>query len=168
MTTFNLSTKQGRYLARKAGLDVPRRKQGAIASDFWSCVQKTDSCWLWTRSKRHDGYGQRSFRGKPDGAHRVAWMMTYGEIPDGQCVLHRCDVRTCVNPDHLFLGTNDENMADMVRKGRQPFGTKNPMAKLNPSAVLTIRQRLSVGDPVAVVAHDYHVHISAIYAVRSG
>lgn len=76
-------------------------------------------CWLWTGATNCDrGYGYFLFRGKPMLAHRASWMMIHGDIPLGLNVLHRCDVPSCVNPDHLFLGTLSDNMQDCSRKGR--------------------------------------------------
>lgn len=77
-------------------------------------------CWLWTRSLANGGYGTVSMgRGafRPR-AHRVAWELAHGPIPDNQCVLHKCDTPACINPDHLFLGTKRDNSVDMMRKGR--------------------------------------------------
>jgi hypothetical protein len=81
---------------------------------FWKRVNKTDTCWLWT-GPRLGGYGRF-----PGGilAHRVAWQLTNGPVPDGLKVCHRCDVMLCVNPNHLFLATQYENIQDMVRKDR--------------------------------------------------
>ena len=77
-------------------------------------------CWLWTAATTIYGYGQFFFNGRLEGAHRVSWRLHIGEIPDGRCVLHRCDVPRCVNPAHLFLGTKRDNALDSVRKGRWP------------------------------------------------
>jgi hypothetical protein len=94
--------------------------EGLIAR-FWAKVEKTDGCWLW-RAQIACGYGRfRSDQGNMQ-AHRFAWIITNGPIPDGLWVLHKCDVKICVNPEHLFLGTHEDNMADMVQKGRQKKG----------------------------------------------
>ncbi len=93
---------------------------------FASKIEKlpdAPGCWLWTGSLFRGGYGQ--FRSGPDpAAHRTAWVIAHGSIPDRLYVLHRCDVRCCVNPEHLFLGTHADNMADMVAKGRSPRGPR--------------------------------------------
>ena len=90
---------------------------------FWAKVQKTDSCWLWTAAKNRFGYGRFMLNGKVVRAHRVAWTLAYGQIPEGAgfhgtCVLHLCDNPMCVNPSHLVLGTQGENCRDMASKGR--------------------------------------------------
>lgn len=94
---------------------------------FWSKVDKRSSCWLWTASRRHKGYGAfvwASSSGQivQGRAHRFSWIIHNGEIPDGLCVLHKCDNPLCVNPAHLFLGSKAENNADMVAKGRHVKG----------------------------------------------
>lgn len=85
------------------------------------------------------GYGATSPKGKYKLVHRVAWEVANGPIPKGMFVLHRCDVRTCINPDHLFLGTHKDNMRDMQQKRRAAAGDRNGSAKLKPDMVREIR-----------------------------
>jgi hypothetical protein len=73
---------------------------------------------LWTGRKYKSGYGRRKYQGKDRRAHRVVYEQRFGPIPQGMCVCHRCDTPACINPDHLFLGTHEDNMADMVKKER--------------------------------------------------
>lgn len=92
---------------------------------FLRCVDKAEDkegCWLWTGSTFDDGYGAFFIDGNNRRAHRVSYVLHVGEIPSGALVCHRCDVPRCVNPSHLFLGSNADNMADKVAKGRQARG----------------------------------------------
>lgn len=112
-------------------------------SRFWAKVKRgaPDECWEWAGWIRKDGYGGARLRGKHWLAHRVAWMMTNGEIPLGLCGCHHCDNKKCCNPDHLFLGTYEDNSKDMDSKGRRVTspGEKNGRAKLTAEQVLVIR-----------------------------
>ena len=93
---------------------------------FWSRVDKTGDCWNWTGPKvGRTNYGKLSWHGKDYRAHRLAWELTNGPIPEGLCVLHKCDNPSCVRPDHLWLGTFDDNNKDMARKGRSALGKRN-------------------------------------------
>src|SRR4051812_187652 len=79
-------------------------------------------CWLWAGTTQRGGYGKFKAGGANVAAHRYSWQMTHGPVPEGLCVLHRCDVPGCVKPEHLFVGTQKENTADMIAKGRGDLG----------------------------------------------
>lgn len=115
-----------------------------IRERFWEKVKKSsdrDGCWIYTaRKNSKGGYGMFSVGQMELYAHRVSWELTYGAIPDGLLVLHDCDNPPCVRPSHLFLGDNDDNMRDMMRKGRQCRGVDAYTAKLNPRKVKQIRK----------------------------
>ncbi len=91
---------------------------------FWSHVRKTKKCWLWTHRSDKDGYG-KFFHTRRYGAHRYSFLLTYGFLPKGLHVLHKCDNPPCVRPSHLFLGTQQDNSDDMVAKGRGATGLRN-------------------------------------------
>lgn len=95
-------------------------------------------CWLWRGGLERKGYGFFHL-GRKISTHRASWILHNGPIPDGMWVLHKCDVRACVNPAHLYLGTVAENARDMVSRARTAVGTRNGSAKLTPEAVLAIR-----------------------------
>lgn len=94
-----------------------RASLDTLATRFESKVDRSGDCHMWTRSLNTGGYGQINVEGKPLGAHVVAWFLATGEWP-AQCVLHTCDIRSCVNVNHLFLGTRGDNNRDMASKGR--------------------------------------------------
>lgn len=114
-----------------------------VTERFWKYVQKTDSCWLWIGSKDKNGYGRLRVDKVPQLASRLSWKIHYGGIQKGKYVLHRCDNPSCVNPDHLYLGDQFDNMRDMWLNGRanpgHVFGVKHGNAKLNDDAVRLIR-----------------------------
>lgn len=92
-----------------------------ISERFWEKVDKSGDCWLWTAALSPEGYGTLSVGGRGEGmvsAHRVSWQLAFGPIPVDKEVCHHCDVRPCVRPDHLFLGTRKDNMIDCSNKGR--------------------------------------------------
>jgi len=134
-------------------------------------------CWLWIAGLGYNGYGQFGHMGKCIRAHRFSWELAHGEIPPGMNVCHKCDTRSCVNPDHLFLGTAEENIADKVRKGRQAKGRSLALAQgnhkrfgeLSPVSVLKSEQVIAIrSDPRtnAEVARAYGVGESTIRSIR--
>ena len=119
---------------------------------FWKKVNKDGPvhpihgpCWIWIAgTSNEDGYG--AFQ--EGAAHRFSWTLHNSAIPEGMCVLHRCDNPPCVNPAHLFLGDNSANVADRMRKGRGYKGESAPQAILTEADVLEIRRRIIKGHPV--------------------
>jgi hypothetical protein len=108
--------------------EAKRRQEAARAlvsqfgDRFWEKVEKTDNCWLWTGAKNRRGYGIFTIDGKQKLAHRIAYFLTRGPLPTNVVLMHACDNPVCVNPSHLVPGTNQQNMEDMLYKGRDPGG----------------------------------------------
>lgn len=116
-----------------------------IEQRFFKFVDKTGPCWLWRGTIANNGYGFLIFRGQRIQTHRASYAMHNGAIPKGQFVCHKCDVRSCVNPKHLFLGTIQDNRADCVRKRRHVFGDTHGRSKLTAKDVLKMRQLFGSG-----------------------
>ncbi len=135
---------------------------------FWNKVDKSRECWEWTASKTRDGYGRFRFHEKTVGAHRMAWALSKGEIPSHVSVLHRCDNKICVNPSHLFLGTQADNIRDRCEKGRSAIGENQGSAKLRESEVLEIRVWLDIGYSLGSIARAYKICRTSVWNIKSG
>lgn len=159
-------------------------KRIPVAIRLWRRVVKdaATGCWNWTGST-NDGYGmigeRTSDRKITHKTHRLSWELVKGTIPEGLQVLHRCDNRRCVNPEHLFLGTLRDNMADMVAKNRQArgakviphnlaVGTRQPGAKLKEADIPIIREALAKGVTCKALAGAFGVCAMTIQKVRNG
>jgi hypothetical protein len=144
--------------------------RGHWLARFMAKVVKGDECWEWKASLDSSGYGWFFVRGKMMRAHRIAWTIANGEIPDGLQVLHHCDNRRCVNPAHLFLGNNDDNIRDRMSKGRLSGakGERNGRAKLTEADVATIRLWLAMGHSQTAIASAYGVRQQTISWLASG
>ncbi len=131
-----------------------------LSQRFWSKVdiRSEDECWLWQGCLSKAGYGQIRFGGKLYYAHRVAYSMTYGEIPDRMEILHTCDFPRCCNPNHLQLGTHDDNMKDMAQKGRGARGSRNGHAQLTADDVRRIRLLAELGRTKRLIANEFGVN----------
>lgn len=112
---------------------------------FWSKVRKGPGCWEWTAYRNGKGYGHFMLArapGQPQRcvkAHRIAWLLTRGPIPNNLCLLHRCDNAACVRPDHMFFGIRADNNLDMLQKGRNARGERHSSSRLTDEAVRRIR-----------------------------
>lgn len=131
-----------KYCSKECFHSVSQRSR---PHNFWKVRVEPTGCWIFAGYISHLGYGQLYAEGRLELAHRWAWKLTHGDIPDGLFVCHRCDNKPCINPEHLFLGTTQDNTADKVAKGRcaRTFGEQNGYAKLTERAVAEIRQRFA-------------------------
>lgn len=135
---------------------------------FWKRISWVDDtfCWNW-KGPLTDGYGQMKIKGFMEGVHRVSWTIHYGQIPNNKFVLHKCDNRCCVNPSHLFIGTNQDNMTDMANKGRafSMKGESHVNHKLSEKEVIEIR-KFKGKRQNAKLAEKFGVKIPAIWKIQ--
>lgn len=148
---------------------VSSEKRERIVARFWSKVNKTEGCWLWTGSTDVYGYGQLSLR--LDGhsgilkAHRLGWELAYGLIPVNLQINHRCDVPACVRPEHLFLGSQDDNLKDAARKGRFHTSRTRTLDLADRLAIYHMPNRRGICVELAL---RYGVSQAAISLIRRG
>ena len=134
-------------------------------AQFYSNTRRSDTtdCLLWTGAIKSNGYGNLSFEGKVQSAHRVSYMLANGPIPKGARVLHSCDVRACVEPSHLSLGSARDNSRQMVERGRY----RGP-ARLSPSVRQQVRSAVASGLPQRVVGEHFGVSQATISNIVRG
>lgn len=143
-----------------------------IERRFWNKVDKSGDCWLWTASKQHYGYGAFWNGKKLVPAHRWIYQRIHGEFPSSTHICHRCDVPSCVRPDHLFAGTAHDNIRDCISKGRNRIGFRNrgigvKQSKLNDKSVVEIRKMYKQGWTQVELGKKFGVSHRAIgYVLR--
>ncbi len=133
---------------------------------FEEKIDKTKTCWLWTGYIGTSGYGEFCYNGKSERSHRVSYLIYNGEIPDGLIILHSCDNRICVNPEHLSVGTMQDNIRDRQDRGRQSKGEKQYFSKLTEKQVLEIRAKyVPIKYSTCKLASEYSVNSATIYRI---
>lgn len=152
---------------------MTRSQQMTEYQRFWSKVDKSGECWIWTAAKTGKGYGHIRLLGKDWLAHRFSYVVEVGGIPAGMLVCHPCDNPACVRPDHLFVGSNRDNTIDMTRKGRGKHavlnGEQNGQAKITREVVLQIRADSRSGLSHREIAQKFGIsqpHVSNVVNVR--
>jgi hypothetical protein len=165
---FDLSTRSGRCRARKAGFDVPKQKPGPKQKAFADFVKMVGDCEIWQGEPNKDGYGRYHVDGKTVAAHRYAWELVNGPIPDGVLLMHSCDNPACVKVKHLSPGGHTENQADKFAKDRQAKGEVVGTSKLTEDQVQQIRSRIGRGEKQKALAQEFSVHRDTIRKAVNG
>jgi hypothetical protein len=146
--------------------------QTPVSKRFWSKVQigHPHECWEWTAGRNDDGYGRFRAFGGPQLAHRLSYEEHHGPVPVGLFVLHSCDNRGCVNPNHLRAGTAKENTADMIDRGRHncPFGERAGPSKLTEESVRALLKRLSDGVGYSEAGREFGLSRSGVRKLALG
>jgi hypothetical protein len=143
-------------------------KKEPLLERFFSKVDKTDSCWIWTGAKdSKEGYGMFWFEGRSQRAHRVSWEIHFGKIPNNLRVCHKCDTPSCVNPFHFFLGSDADNIADRNSKGRQAHLRRERAgnSKLTERDIMDIRNMYAKGNTQRGLSRIYKVSQHTIWSI---
>lgn len=143
------------------------RKKGDPIESFWKRVEKTNICWEWDGYILPNGYGNHKVHGVNAYAHRYSWEIHFGPIPKNLCVCHKCDNRKCVNPNHLFLGTQKVNMMDMRMKGRAAKN-KPHTTKLTEQQVMDLKRLYSQGVDKNVLSQKYGIKRCTVTNIIAG
>lgn len=149
-----------------SNITVVDRDDGSDTDRFHKkyITEPNSGCWLWIASLNNKGYGRIMFKtGKQLLAHRFSYILSYGEIPQGLNVCHKCDTPSCVNPDHLFLSDQAGNIRDMIKKGRMPKGEKHRLAKLTNTQAEEIR---NLQIPYKDIANIYGVSRATVGSIK--
>ena len=146
---------QGKFCSPKCGTDHGKRP---VKDRVLECIDKSGDCWIWTGYKDPNGYGRLNIDLKPRLVHRLMMELEGHQLTPSQYVCHKCDNPSCVNPDHLFVGTAADNSADMAAKGRSCRGEKQGQSKLTENEVLDIRKRYEGGEVQSKIAKEYGLH----------
>lgn len=116
---------------------------------FWNKVNKTNTCWLWTAAKNNKGYGVFRIKGKNVYSHRLSYLIPNGYLPDDKIIMHACDTPLCVNPAHLIIGTQADNIADMIAKKRGKKSPEKTRGEKNGHSILTEEKVKEIRDTYA-------------------
>jgi len=171
MTWAHLSMEQRRAAGLRGALVKAERYRATIRERFWARVapENENGCRLWVGNFFTTGYGDFAWKGRSTGAHRVAWMLERGEIPAGKLICHHCDVKGCVNPDHLYVGSALDNSRDAHQRNRvrPPKGEQHSAAKLTAAAVVEIRRRAAT-ESTASLAREFGAGWATVRDVIAG
>lgn len=157
---------KGRFCSRQCN-NFKNRSLDAIKNLFWSNVLKTESCWIYNKKPNSRGYGNIGLgNSKQTSAHRFSYEIHFGSIPSLLFVCHTCDNRMCVNPEHLFLGTHQENVTDMVQKKRNVKGENHWSNRLTEKQVKEIKYMLKNNINYKIISNRYGVSHHTIFDIK--
>jgi len=151
-----------KYIAKWDAL-TEYEKKNEMMKAFFKHVEKTDTCWIWINANKGKDklpYGSLCFRGKRYNAHKLSWIIHNGKVIENNIVCHKCDNASCVNPDHLFLGTYTDNQRDKLKKGRCV------VEKLSIKQVKEIKNKLKEGVTSKRLASDYGVSTTTLHCIK--